>query len=78
MGEFPVVLECKLLHNFEIGLHTIFVGEILDIKADESVLDEKGNPDIEKIKPVIYNPGSRDYYGIGCKLGKAFSIGKEC
>jgi len=78
VGEFPVILECKLLHNFEIGLHTLFVGEILDIKADESVLDEKGNPDIEKIRPVIYNPGSRDYYGIGCNLGKAFSIGKEC
>ena len=78
VGEFPVILECKLLHNFEIGLHTLFVGEILDIKADESVLDEKGNPDIEKIRPVIYNPGNRDYYGVGCNLGKAFSIGKEC
>ncbi len=48
VGEFPVVIGCKLLHTFEIGLHTLFVGEILDIKADESVLDEKGNPDIRK------------------------------
>jgi flavin reductase (DIM6/NTAB) family NADH-FMN oxidoreductase RutF len=78
VGEFPVVLECKLLHTLEIGLHSLFVGEILDIKADESVLDEKGNPDIEKIRPVIYSPGNRSYYGVGCNLGKAFSIGKEC
>jgi len=75
--EFPVVLECKLLHSLEIGLHTLFVGEIVDIKAEESVLDENGNPDIEKVKPVVYGTGNRSYYGIGCNLGKAFSIGKK-
>jgi flavin reductase (DIM6/NTAB) family NADH-FMN oxidoreductase RutF len=78
VGEFPVVIECKLLHTLEIGLHTLFVGEVLDIKADESVLDEKGNPDIEKVRPVIYGTGNMSYYSIGCNLGKAFSIGKEC
>ena len=77
VGEFPVVIECKLLHTIEIGLHTLFVGEIMDIKAEESVLDENGNPDIEKIRPVVYGTGNRSYYGIGCILGKAFSIGKE-
>lgn len=78
VGEFPVVLECKLLHTLEIGLHTLFVGEIVDIKVDESVFGENKNPDIEKIKPVIYDTGNRSYYSIGCNLGKAFSIGKEC
>lgn len=78
IGEFPVIIECKLLHTLEIGLHTLFVGEILDIKAEESVLDEKGNPDIEKVRPIIYGTGNRNYYSIGCDLGKAFSIGKEC
>jgi flavin reductase (DIM6/NTAB) family NADH-FMN oxidoreductase RutF len=78
IGEFPVVIECKLLHTIEIGLHTLFVGEIMDIKAEKSILDENGNPDIEKIRPVVYGTGNRSYYGIGCNLGKAFSIGKEC
>jgi flavin reductase (DIM6/NTAB) family NADH-FMN oxidoreductase RutF len=78
VGEFPVIIECRLLHTLEIGLHTLFVGEILDIKADESVIDENGNPDIEKVRPVIYGTGNRSYYSIGCNLGKAFSIGKEC
>lgn len=78
VGEFPVVLECKLLHTLEIGLHTLFVGEIVDIKVDESVFGENKNPDIEKIKPIIYDTGNRSYYSIGCNLGKAFSIGKEC
>ena len=75
--EFPLVLECKLLHTMEIGLHTQFIGEILDVKADAAVLGEKGFPDIEKVRPIVFGPEIRTYHGIGKYLGKAFSIGKE-
>lgn len=75
--EFPLVLECRLLHTVEIGKHTQFIGEIVDTKADESVLGEDGIPDIEKVKPIMYVPESRVYYGVGQFLGKAYSIGKE-
>lgn len=75
--EFPVIIECRLLHTFEIGLHTQFIGEVMDIKADETVLDEKGRPDAEKVRPVMFSPGTRAYHGLGAFLGKAFSIGKE-
>ena len=75
--EFPFVLECKLLHTFEIGLHTQFIGEIVDIKVDEDVMDENGNPDIEKVKPVIFAFASKTYHGIGAKIGDAWSIGKD-
>ena len=74
--EFPLVLECTVLHTLEIGLHTQFVGEIVDVKADEAVLGKKGLPDIEKVGPCLYAPESRGYYGVGEYLGKAFSIGK--
>ena len=75
--EFPFILECKLLHTFEIGLHTQFVGEIVDVKVDESVMDANGNPDIEKVKPIIYATSSRSYHGVGKKIGDAWSIGKD-
>jgi len=75
--EFPLVLECKLLKVIEIGLHTQFIGEIMDIKAEESVLDPSGFPDIEKLKPFFYDPARSEYLGTGKKLGKGFSIGKE-
>jgi flavin reductase (DIM6/NTAB) family NADH-FMN oxidoreductase RutF len=75
--EFPLVLECKVIHVTEIGLHTQFIGEILDIKVDEDRLGEANLPDIEKIKPFIYVPDRQAYYAIGDYLGKAFSIGKE-
>ena len=75
--EIPLVLECRLLHTFEIGLHTQFVGEILDVKAGESVLGEKGIPDIEKVRPILFDPEIKTYHGVGRHLGRACSIGKE-
>lgn len=76
--EFPLVLECRMTNKVEIGLHIQFIGEIMDVKAEESVLGgEKGLPDIDKVMPFLFAPGNRTYHGIGKPLGKAFSIGKE-
>jgi flavin reductase (DIM6/NTAB) family NADH-FMN oxidoreductase RutF len=65
------------MQTIEIGLHTEFVGEILDIKAEEGVIGENGNPDMEKLKPIAYEPGNRRYFRIGDLLAKAHSVGKE-
>ncbi len=75
--EFSLVLECTLLQTIELGKHTQFVGEILDVKADESILGEGGMPDIEKLKPIIFAPGVQTYHSIGKLLGKAYSMGRE-
>jgi flavin reductase (DIM6/NTAB) family NADH-FMN oxidoreductase RutF len=74
--EFPIVLECSVIQMVKIGLHTQFIGEIKDIKADEDVLKNTKIPDIEKIKPFSFNPATRTYYGTGKCLGNAFSVGK--
>jgi flavin reductase (DIM6/NTAB) family NADH-FMN oxidoreductase RutF len=76
VGEFPFVLECQILQTFKIGLHTQFIGQIMDIKADESVLGEKGRPNVELIRPFCWAPDGSGYYEIGGFLGKAFSVGK--
>jgi flavin reductase (DIM6/NTAB) family NADH-FMN oxidoreductase RutF len=75
VAEFPLILECKLLHTVEIGLHTQFIGEIVDVKADEAVLGEKGLPVLEKVSPLIFSPTERVYYRVGQETGKAFSVG---
>jgi flavin reductase (DIM6/NTAB) family NADH-FMN oxidoreductase RutF len=74
--EFPLILECKLLHTIEIGLHTQFIGQIVDVKAEESMLKENGVPDVTKVLPFFYSPESSAYYKIGEYLGKAHSIGR--
>ena len=75
--EFPLILECKVIHTIEIGLHTQFVGQILDVKVDEEYLTPKGYPDIEKIKPFLFAVEASGYYGLGPYLGDAFSVGRE-
>jgi len=77
VAEFPFALECRLLHTIEIGLHTQFIGEIVDIKADEAALTENGRLSIERVKPILFAPDDRAYYGVGRHLGQAFSIGRE-
>ena len=74
--EFPLILECKLLNAVEIGLHTQFIGEIVDVKAEGDVLGDDGLPMIEKVRPIIFAPESWSYHGLGENLGKAFTIGR--
>ncbi|MEJ2367091.1 MAG: flavin reductase family protein [Acidobacteriota bacterium] len=75
--EFPLVLECRVIHTLEIGLHTLFVGEILDIKAETDVLNAEGVPDIEKVRPFVYSPELRCYHGLGGEIGKAYDAGRR-
>ncbi|BCG47110.1 flavoredoxin Flr [Citrifermentans bremense] len=77
VAEFPLVLECRLLQVVEIGVHTQFIGEIVDVKADEEVLDDKGNVDPAKVLPLVYSPTNRAYYGLGAVVGQGFEIGKQ-
>jgi len=75
--EFPLVIECALVRTVELGLHTMFIGEIKSVKADESILNERGLPDVTKLKPFLFAPGSSDFYGIGAPLGSMETLGKR-
>lgn len=75
--EFPINIECKLIKIIELGLHTQFIGEIVDVKVSDEIIDEKGNHDIKKMKPISFAGSERSYYGMGDIVGSAFSIGKE-
>jgi len=77
VGEFPLILECRLLQTVELGIHTQFIGEIVDVKADDEVLDEKGIAVLKKVLPFVFSASDRAYYQIGEQLGQAFSIGMK-
>ena len=77
VGEFPMVLECRVIHHYEIGLHTHFVGEILDVKVEDDLLTEDGKVDIEKVQPFVFNPDAGRYHGIAGFIGGAFSVGRR-
>ncbi|GFK94052.1 Flavoredoxin [Fundidesulfovibrio magnetotacticus] len=73
--EFPLVVECQLAHVHELGLHTQFVGEIKDVKADPGVVGPEGRINLESMGTVLYAPGSRQYFGLGPLLGPGFALG---
>ena len=75
--EFPLVLECMVIHHYEIGLHTHFIGEISDVKVETDVLTDDGKADVEKVRPFTYNPDLRKYYGIGNYIGDAHNMGRN-
>ena len=75
--EFPLTLECRLVHTADLGLHTLFVGEVVDVKIDPEALTLEGDVDILKINPFLFDPGARRYYGVGEFLGNAFSVGRD-
>ncbi len=73
----PVVLECRLSQTLELGVHTMMIGEILDVKADRDCLDPAtGKPDPALISPLIFDAGTSRYYSLGAPVGQAFSVGK--
>ncbi len=75
--EFPINLECKIIHITEIGMHTQFIGEVMDVKIDDAIQFGGNQPIIEQIKPLIFALESRNYYGIGQQIGLAYSLGKR-
>ena len=75
--EFPVNLICKLEHSINLGIHTMVIGQILDVLANSDVLDDNGTPDIRLISPFVYDYSTRSYYGVGNKLASAYSSIKK-
>lgn len=73
IDELPMTLECKLVSYDEDSCRLI--GEIINVSADESVLNEKGKVDPEKLKPITYDSMNHTYLVLGEKVGNAFSDG---
>ena len=76
VGEFPLVLECRVLETHELGMHTQFIGEVIDTKVDEGFVGDGKVVDVEQLNPIMFMPDSRLYYKLGGLVGKAYTIGK--
>lgn len=73
INELPMTLECRLIsYNRET---CILLGEIVNISADERVLNEAGKIDADKLRPLIFDPVNNTYRVVGEKVGNAFRDG---
>ncbi len=73
IDELPMAVECKLISYDPESCR--LVGEIVNVCVDESVLDENGKVDVQKLQPITYDPINHDYLVLGAKVGKAFHDG---
>lgn len=74
IDELPMAVECKLIKFNEDG---ICIGQIVNVSVDESILDENGKIDAKRLDPIIYDGVTHAYWGLGNKVGQAFSAGKK-
>lgn len=75
IAEFPMTLECELLSYDEESNH--LVGKIVNVSADESVLNADGKIDPSLLHPIFYDPCNHHYLQVGDRVGDAFSEGKK-
>lgn len=73
--ELPMALECKLISYDKETCR--LVGEIVNVCADERILDDNGKIDLNKFSPITYDPVYHTYRKIGDVVGKAFSDGNK-
>lgn len=75
IAELAVAAECRLKsYDPESGR---LVGEIVNVSVDESVLGENGKVDVQKVRPITFDPFNNTYVALGETVGDAFSAGKS-
>ncbi|RLD07150.1 MAG: flavin reductase family protein [Chloroflexota bacterium] len=67
IAECPVNIECRLRETFSLGIHDLFIGEVVAVQVDETILNEHGRIDFDKAKPFAYLDG--EYRQVGELLG---------
>ena len=72
----PINMECTLYDIYDTPTHDLFIGEIIETYADESVL-KGGKVDLAKVKPLLFDMSSIQYWSIGNALAKCWNVGKK-
>lgn len=75
IDELPMTLECKLVSYDAESCR--MVGEIVNVCADERILDEDGKIDPMKLEPIVFDPVNSAYWKLGEKVGNAFKDGAK-
>ena len=75
IDELPMAVECKLISYDPETCRLI--GEIVNVCADESILNAEGKIDPAKLRPITYDPSNHKYIALGEVVGNAFSDGKK-
>ena len=71
----PVNMELRLHDVLDFKTHDIFIGELVETYADDSVLKD-GLIDIQALKPLLFDMASKRYWTLGPAAGRCWHDGK--
>ena len=71
--QLPMAMECELISYDPEACRLI--GRIVNVSADESVLNDQGKVDPAKLRPITFDPMNNGYLVLGDRVGNAFSDG---
>ncbi len=74
--EYPLTMECKVVELQQTVYGFRVLGEIVNVLAEETVLDERGKVDPRKLNAFVFDQFQNGYYAIGEKVGQAWNSGK--
>ena len=72
-----MVIECRLVEIVEGTNFTTVLARIVNVAADEFVLNEQGRLDAAKNGLIFYDSFSNSYFPLGEKVGKAWGEGRK-
>ena len=73
--ELPLCVECKLISYDAESCR--LVGEIVNVSADERILDADGKIDPRLLQPLTYDTVNKAYWILGEKVGNAYKDGLQ-
>lgn len=76
VAEYPVAVACRVIHTIDLGSHTQFVGEIVDVRITETCTDRSGRPSAQKVDPIVLSPASLEYFSLGQQVGRTYTEGQ--
>jgi flavin reductase (DIM6/NTAB) family NADH-FMN oxidoreductase RutF len=77
IDECSVQLECQVTQILSLGSHDLFIGQVVAVHVQEEVQNQKGRVDIAQFLPLVFCPGSNEYWNLRERIGEyGFSKGK--
>ena len=69
IAQSPLNIECRVRQIVPLGSHDMFIADVVNVQADDSLIDLKtGHFDLEKAQLIAYSHGQ--YYELGRRIGK--------
>lgn len=77
IAECPLCLECRVTQVIDLGIHELFVAELVATWTERRFLDGEGRPDIRRMRLFTLTMPDNRYWAVGEQVGRAWSDGRD-